>query len=176
MATTKPETPQARLPRDLRDSTSFLLKRLGYAAKERATVAFEATGLTPYHYAVLLALYTQKLMGYDAWTSGLVLAPGGIGNMTALLISGRLVRRVDQRMLLAFGCALNAVAFFINSRQKRFARNTLQQLFAGVACRAGLRGPKACSWSTRTRSCWGGSDSTRSPRLKPSTPKLPSNR
>lgn len=35
-----------------------------------------------------------------------------------------------------------AVAFFINSRHKRFARNTLQQLFAGVACRAGLRGPK----------------------------------
>jgi integrase len=35
-----------------------------------------------------------------------------------------------------------AVAFFINSRQKRFARNTLQQLFAGVACCAGLRGPK----------------------------------
>lgn len=35
-----------------------------------------------------------------------------------------------------------AVAFFINSRRKRFARNTLQQLFAGVACRAGLRGPK----------------------------------
>jgi integrase len=34
------------------------------------------------------------------------------------------------------------VAFFINSRQKRFARNTLQQLFAGAACRAGLRGPK----------------------------------
>jgi integrase len=35
-----------------------------------------------------------------------------------------------------------AVAFFINSRQQRFARNTLQQLFAGAACRAGLRGPK----------------------------------
>ena len=37
---------------------------------------------------VLLALYTQKLLGYDAWTSGLVLAPGGVGNMMALLISG----------------------------------------------------------------------------------------
>lgn len=35
-----------------------------------------------------------------------------------------------------------AVAFFINSRQKRFAQNTVQQLFAGAACRAGLRGPK----------------------------------
>jgi DHA2 family multidrug resistance protein len=40
-----------------------------------------------------------------------VLAPGGIGNMAALLISGRLVRRVDQRMMLGFGCALNAIAF-----------------------------------------------------------------
>ena len=32
--------------------------------------------------------YTQKLMGYDAWTSGLVLAPGGLGNMVALLSPG----------------------------------------------------------------------------------------
>ena len=56
MAATKPETLQARLPRELRGSTSFLLKRLGHAAKERALDVFEATGLTPYHYAVLLAL------------------------------------------------------------------------------------------------------------------------
>jgi integrase len=35
-----------------------------------------------------------------------------------------------------------AVAFFVNATQKRFARNTLQQLFAKVARRAGLRGPK----------------------------------
>src|SRR5438445_9457961 len=28
---------------------------------------------------VLLALFTQKVLGYDAWTSGLVLAPGGVG-------------------------------------------------------------------------------------------------
>jgi integrase len=34
------------------------------------------------------------------------------------------------------------VAFFITSRKKRFSRNTLQQLFAGAAFRAGLRGPK----------------------------------
>ena len=35
-----------------------------------------------------------------------------------------------------------AVAFFVNAAQKRFSRNTLQQLFAKVARRAGLRGPK----------------------------------
>ena len=31
---------------------------------------------------VLLALFTQKVLGYDAWTSGLVLAPGGVGNLS----------------------------------------------------------------------------------------------
>ena len=33
---------------------------------------------------VLLALFTQKVLGYDAWTSGLVLAPGGVGNLLSL--------------------------------------------------------------------------------------------
>ena len=28
---------------------------------------------------LLVAIFTQKLLGYDAWTSGLVLAPGGFG-------------------------------------------------------------------------------------------------
>jgi DHA2 family multidrug resistance protein len=59
---------------------------------------------------LLLALFTQKLLGYDAWTSGLVLAPGGIGNMISLITAGRLIARVDQRLLLALGAALNVVA------------------------------------------------------------------
>jgi DHA2 family multidrug resistance protein len=48
-------------------------------------------------------------MGYDAWTSGFVLAPGGFGNMISLIIAGRLVARVDQRWLLATGCAFSAL-------------------------------------------------------------------
>jgi DNA-binding MarR family transcriptional regulator len=56
VAIPKTETRVTGLPRELRDSTSFLLKRLGFAAKERAMEAFEETGLTPYHYAVLLSL------------------------------------------------------------------------------------------------------------------------
>jgi len=75
------------------------------------SVIMVSVGFGFYSSTVLLALYTQKLMGYDAWTSGLVLAPGGIGNMIALVISGRLVARVDQRLLLGFGIGLNAVAF-----------------------------------------------------------------
>jgi DHA2 family multidrug resistance protein len=59
---------------------------------------------------LLIALYTQKMLAYDAWNAGLVLAPGGIGTMMALMVSGRLVSRMDQRMMLAGGCLLNSIA------------------------------------------------------------------
>jgi DHA2 family multidrug resistance protein len=61
---------------------------------------------------VLLALLTQKVLHYDAWTSGLVLAPGGVGNMLSLVLAGRLITRVDQRWMLALGCVLNAWAAY----------------------------------------------------------------
>ena len=43
-------------PRELLSSSAFLLKRVGYAAKERTHDAFEGTGLSPFHYAVLALL------------------------------------------------------------------------------------------------------------------------
>ena len=61
---------------------------------------------------LLVAIFTQKLLGYDAWTSGLVLAPGGLGNIFSLFASG-IVTRVDQRLMLAFGCLLNAVSLYM---------------------------------------------------------------
>ena len=61
---------------------------------------------------LLIAIFTQKLLGYDAWTSGLVLAPGGIGNIFSLFASG-IVTRVDQRVMLGFGCLLNAVSLYM---------------------------------------------------------------
>jgi hypothetical protein len=63
---------------------------------------------------LLVAIFTQKLLGYDAWTSGLVLAPGGLGNVFSLFASG-IVTRVDQRLMLAFGCLLNAVSLYMTS-------------------------------------------------------------
>jgi MarR family transcriptional regulator, lower aerobic nicotinate degradation pathway regulator len=46
----------SRYPAELVGSTSFLLKKLGFKAKERAFGAFEEIGLSPYQYAVLAAL------------------------------------------------------------------------------------------------------------------------
>jgi MFS transporter, DHA2 family, multidrug resistance protein len=59
---------------------------------------------------LLVALYAQKILAWDAWNAGLVLAPGGVGTLIALMISGRLVARTDQRFMLIGGCMLNAVA------------------------------------------------------------------
>jgi MarR family transcriptional regulator, lower aerobic nicotinate degradation pathway regulator len=59
MATTT-ESPLAKAgvkpPRELVQSPSFLLKRLGFAAKDRVTDAFEEAGASAYHYAVLAVL------------------------------------------------------------------------------------------------------------------------
>jgi DHA2 family multidrug resistance protein len=74
------------------------------------TLCIALVGLAFNSSMLLLALYTQKILGYDAWNSGLVLAPGGLGTMIALMISGRLVSRMDQRLMLVGGCLLNAFA------------------------------------------------------------------
>jgi len=46
----------ARPPKELLSSTTFLLKRLGFSAKDHSHGAFEGTGLSPFHYAVLALL------------------------------------------------------------------------------------------------------------------------
>jgi DHA2 family multidrug resistance protein len=73
-------------------------------------------GFGLYSSMLLVALYSQKLLGYDAWTAGTVLAPGGVGNMLSLLAAGRLVARMDQRLLLTLGCLLNATGLYWMTR------------------------------------------------------------
>src|SRR5581483_9982030 len=50
------ETKVTALPEELVSSPSFLLKRLGMAAKERALDAYEEAGFHPYQHAVLAVL------------------------------------------------------------------------------------------------------------------------
>ena len=57
MTTETVSTPTTlRLPAELYNSPTFLLKRLGFTAKERAMEAYERSGLGPYHHAVLAVL------------------------------------------------------------------------------------------------------------------------
>jgi MFS transporter, DHA2 family, multidrug resistance protein len=91
---------------------------LGVFAERNFTlgsVVMALAGFGFYASMLLLALYTQKLMSYDAWTSGLVLAPSGIGQALMLLLVGRLVTRADQRVLLGFGVLMNGLATYLMS-------------------------------------------------------------
>src|SRR5437588_1046802 len=45
-----------RLPEELVGSATFLLKRLGFTAKEQTLKAYEQTGLHPYHHGILTVL------------------------------------------------------------------------------------------------------------------------
>lgn len=56
----------------------------------------------------LLPPLLQNLMGYPTVTTGLVLAPRGVGTMIAMVLVGRLVRRIDARLLILAGLLLTA--------------------------------------------------------------------
>ena len=67
-------------------------------------------------YGVLYAASTslpgllQSLFGYDAYRSGLVMSPSGVGSVTMLLIVGVLLGRgVDARWLIAAGLLVAAI-------------------------------------------------------------------
>jgi DHA2 family multidrug resistance protein len=78
-----------------------------------AGVLFVAVvGLTYYASLALQPPYLQTLMNYPVVTAGLVLGPRGIGTMAAMVIVGRLVGRVDTRLLLGCGLGLTAWAFY----------------------------------------------------------------
>src|SRR5258705_989377 len=69
-------------------------------------------GVTYLASLALLTPYLQSLMNYPIVTAGLVLGPRGIGTMGAMMIVGRLVGRVDTRILLAIGLGLTAWPFY----------------------------------------------------------------
>ena len=69
-------------------------------------------GVTYFAPLALLPLYLQDLMGYPILTAGFALAPRGVGTLVAMMVVGRLVGRVDTRVLLAIGLGLCAWAMW----------------------------------------------------------------
>ena len=61
----------------------------------------------------LLPPMLQNILGYPVVTTGLVLAPRGVGTMISMLIVGRLVRLVDARVLVVTGLLLTVWSLHI---------------------------------------------------------------
>ena len=70
---------------------------------------------------VLLPIYLQTLMGYTATLAGIVLGPGGVANLVTMPIVGRLVNRVNPKILIAVGIILTAVSTLAMSQFNLFA-------------------------------------------------------
>ena len=69
-------------------------------------------GLTYYASLALQPPYLQNLMNYPIVTAGLVLGPRGVGTMAAMMVVGKLIGRVDTRILLGVGLGLTSWSFY----------------------------------------------------------------
>jgi DHA2 family multidrug resistance protein len=69
-------------------------------------------GLFLYSTMALLPPVMQGLMGYSVFGSGLVMMPRGLGSFAAMFIVGRLVGKVDTRLILLVGLSLCSFALF----------------------------------------------------------------
>jgi DHA2 family multidrug resistance protein len=68
-------------------------------------------GMTYFASLALQPPYLQSLMGYPVVTAGLVMGPRGVGTMAAMLLVGRLIGRLDIRLLLGIGLVLTVWSF-----------------------------------------------------------------
>jgi DHA2 family multidrug resistance protein len=60
-------------------------------------------GIGIYSTVTVLPLFYQELLGYTAFTAGLVVAPRGMGAIIGMPVIGYLSNKVDPRYLLTFG-------------------------------------------------------------------------
>jgi DHA2 family multidrug resistance protein len=72
------------------------------------TLLMTVVGVVLYSTTALLPLFLQTLMNYPALNSGMAISPRGIGAIAALMVVGRLVGKVDTRLLMGFGFSLLA--------------------------------------------------------------------
>ncbi|MCJ9671254.1 MULTISPECIES: DHA2 family efflux MFS transporter permease subunit [unclassified Neorhizobium] len=69
-------------------------------------------GVTYLASLALMTPYLQSLMGYPVITAGIVMGPRGLGTMVCMFLVGRLIGRVDTRILIFLGLAITAWAMY----------------------------------------------------------------
>lgn len=75
-----------------------------------------AAGFTLYGSTAILPIFLQTVLGYSAFDSGLVLAPGGVAMMIGMIAVGRLLGKVDARWLIMGGLLVSSIGLFEMSR------------------------------------------------------------
>jgi DHA2 family multidrug resistance protein len=78
----------------------------------------------------LLTNMMQQLLGYSAMLTGWVSVPRGIGTVFAMVVVGRLIAKVDPRLLLIVGLAISAVGLHMYA-QMALSMDKWTIIFAG---------------------------------------------
>ena len=69
-------------------------------------------GVLIFSVLALLPPMLEGLLHYPVITTGLVTAPRGVGSLVSMTLAGRLMKRVDARLLIALGFALCAYSMY----------------------------------------------------------------
>ncbi len=89
--------------------TPSLFRDVNYAVSMVIGAAF---GVTLFATMTLMPMMLQNLMHYSVIDTGLVLMPRGIGTMFAMAIVGRIITRMDARLIMFTGLMLTAAALW----------------------------------------------------------------
>ncbi|HVT34642.1 MAG TPA: MDR family MFS transporter, partial [Nevskiaceae bacterium] len=73
-------------------------------------------GIVLFATLALIPPMLQELMGYPVYQAGLLTAPRSIGSLGAMLIAGRVVGKVDSRLIIAGGFALTCFSLWQMTR------------------------------------------------------------
>ncbi|WP_300163195.1 DHA2 family efflux MFS transporter permease subunit [Solidesulfovibrio sp.] len=76
------------------------------------TAMIGVVGVVLYSAITLLPLFMQTLMGYSAFDSGMALSPRGVGAIVAMILVGRIIGKVDTRVLIGLGFTLMAYSSY----------------------------------------------------------------
>ncbi|MBN9487787.1 MAG: DHA2 family efflux MFS transporter permease subunit [Alphaproteobacteria bacterium] len=90
------------LPRDLFRDRNLML----------GIIFTAVTGLLMIVTATLLPPFLQQLKGYPVFTTGIVMAPRGVGTMISMFAVSRMIGRVDARWLIALGLGLCGLSLY----------------------------------------------------------------
>jgi DHA2 family multidrug resistance protein len=86
-----------------------ILKNSNFAV---GTALMTLVGVVLYSTITLQPLFLQSLMGYSALDAGMALSPRGIGAIIAIIFVGRVIGKIDGRILITFGFAtLGAISY-----------------------------------------------------------------
>jgi DHA2 family multidrug resistance protein len=86
-----------------------LLKNRNYAT---GLMFIFIVGLVMYATRALIPTMLEDLLDYPVTTTGLVTAPSGIGTMASMLLAGRILGKVDMRLILFCGFAITALSLY----------------------------------------------------------------